>query len=67
MTRNIARWAYEHDFQGLAYRSRFADHLDCWAIFEGAAIAPSGSPELIDRDDPDLVAAARLFGLTIES
>ena len=66
LTRQIARWAYERDFRGIAYRSRFADDLDCWAIFEGAAISPAGPPEVIALDDPDLEDAARLFGLTVE-
>ena len=35
LTQRITRWAYEHGFAGVAYRSRFADDLDCWAIFEG--------------------------------
>ena len=67
LTRQIAHWAYEHGFQGIGYRSRFADHLDCWAVFEGAALAPAGSVDAIGPDDPDLSAAAELVGLTIES
>jgi hypothetical protein len=35
LTQPIARWAYDCGFAGIAYRSRFADSLDCWAIFEG--------------------------------
>lgn len=66
LTRQIAGWAYEHGFQGIAYRSRFADDVDCWAIFEGAALAPAGLAEVIAPDDIDLLAAAQLFGLTIE-
>ena len=65
LTRQIARWAYERDFRGIAYRSRFADDLDCWAIFEGAVFSSAGPPEAIAPDDPDLDAAARLFGLTV--
>ena len=67
LTRQIARWAFEHGFHGVAYRSRFADDVDCWAIFEGAAITPAGPPEAIASDDDDLQAAAQLFGLAIES
>jgi hypothetical protein len=66
LTRQIARWAYEHDFQGIAYSSRFADYLDCWAVFEGASITPVGPSEAIAPDDSDLTAAAFFFGLTIE-
>lgn len=66
LTRHVARWAYERHFQGIAYRSRFADSLDCWAVFEGAATSPAGPAETIVSDDVDLLAAAELFGLTIE-
>ena len=66
LTRQVARWAQEHGFQGIAYRSRFADDLNCWAIFEGAAISPTGPFEAIAPADVDLLSAAQLFGLTIE-
>lgn len=63
LTRAIARWAYEHDYRGIVYPSRFDDALSLWAIFEGAAFEPEGVPEPIVPDDPDLVATAHLFGL----
>jgi hypothetical protein len=65
LTQAIARWAYEHDYAGIVYPSRFKDALSLWAIFEGAAFDPVGVPEPIVPDDPDLVATARLFGLAI--
>ncbi|MGI8916094.1 MAG: RES family NAD+ phosphorylase [Chloroflexota bacterium] len=65
LTQAIARWAYEQGYQGLAYRSRFRDDLDCWALFEGAAFERSGPPQPIAADDPDLRAAAALFGLLL--
>jgi RES domain-containing protein len=65
LTQAIARWAYEHGFAGLAYRSRFDDQLDCWAIFEGADIEPCGDPQPVSSDDPDLAVAAALFDLTV--
>ena len=42
LTQALARLAYERGFSGLAYRSRFDDSLDCWAVFEGAATEPLG-------------------------
>jgi hypothetical protein len=66
LTRQIARWAHEHGFQGRVYRSRFSDELDCWAIFEGAQFTVTGPPEAIASDDVDLVAAAALFSLAVE-
>ena len=65
LTQAIARWANEDGYQGLAYRSRFRDDLDCWALFEGAAFERVGPPEPIAPDDPDLRAAAALFGLAV--
>lgn len=65
LTQAIARWAYEHGYAGIVYRSRFNDALSLWAIFEGAAFDPVGVPEPIVPDAPDLVATARLFGLAI--
>ncbi|MBI2940675.1 MAG: RES family NAD+ phosphorylase [Chloroflexi bacterium] len=67
LTQAIARWAYEHGFAGLAYRSRFDDSLDCWAVFEGAELEPVGVAEPLTPADPDLLAAATLFGLHVES
>lgn len=67
LTREIARWAYDRGFQGLVYRSRFGDQIECWTIFEGATIAPIRPDETIPPDDPDMQAAARLFGLDIET
>jgi hypothetical protein len=66
LTRQIARWAYEQGFQGIVYRSRFSDAIDCWAVFEGARVTPLRPDEAITWDDPDLVSATSLFGLNIE-
>lgn len=65
LTQALARWAYDRGYHGIAYTSRFDDHADCWALFEGAAFEPVGPPEPISRDDPDLLAVAHLFGLAI--
>jgi hypothetical protein len=66
LTRQIARWAFERGIRGLAYRSRFADDLDCWAIFEGAQFTAIGPPQPIAWDDVDMTAAAALFSLVID-
>ena len=63
LTQAIARWAREQGHAGIAYRSRFDERLTLWAIFEGAAFERAGPPQPIVSGDPDLVAAARLFGL----
>lgn len=66
LTQAIGAWAYDEGYGGIAYRSRFEDAYTCWALFEGRATwAPAGPPELITRRDPDLRAAATLFGLVL--
>ncbi|HEY8743804.1 MAG TPA: RES family NAD+ phosphorylase [Chloroflexota bacterium] len=65
LTRAVGRWAYDAGFQGIAYRSRFHDALDCWAIFEGAAFERVGNIAAVSPDDPDLQTAAALFGLAV--
>jgi hypothetical protein len=62
LTQAIARWAYEHEYQGIIYTSRLDAAFDCWAIVEGAQyeLVEMGS---FARDDPDLVAIAEVFGL----
>jgi len=65
LTQAIARWAYEREYRGLAYSSRFDATLTCWAIFEGAAFEPVRPSEPILPNDPDLVATAKLFGLSL--
>lgn len=64
-TQAIARWAREHGYAGVAYPSRLDARLTLWAIFEGAAFQPAGPPTPIAPDDPDLLAVARLFGLSV--
>jgi hypothetical protein len=74
LTQRIARYTYEQvdsdgrpRFAGIRYLSRFGDEQECWAIFDtrmvtrGTVIEQSILP-----DDPDLLAVARAFGLTIE-
>jgi hypothetical protein len=65
VTMAISRWAYDAGFQGVAYRSRFDDALDCWAIFEGARVQRIGLTEPLLPDDSDLLAAAGRFGLIV--
>ncbi len=57
--------AYEHGHAGVAYASRLDARLTLWAVFEGAAFEPVGLPKPLAPDDPDLLAVARLFGLSV--
>jgi hypothetical protein len=65
LTQEIARWAYEHGYEGLLYSSRLDSTLACVAVFEGAVIEPVGVAEPIDPLDPDLRAVAGTFHLAI--
>ncbi len=65
LTQAIARRAYEHGYNGLAYSSRLDAAVTCWAVLDDAAFEPAGPPEPILPADPDLLVAVRLFGLRI--
>jgi len=65
ITRLVAGWAIDHSFDGIAYRSCHNPALSCWAIFDGATISTHDEARLINPDDPDLHAVARLWNLTI--
>jgi len=64
LTQIIARWAFDHRFQGLVYSSCHDAKLDCWALFDGAIISPVGESVAIGVDDPDCRSVAALFQLT---
>lgn len=65
LTRTIARWAYENGDAGLAYGCSHDLRLDCWAVFEGASFSVVAPPSPIDPTDPNVIAVARQFELTI--
>lgn len=65
LTQTISRWAFEHGYNGVVFPSRFEPRYSNWAVFEGAAITPVGVAGPILRDDPDLVAVARRYNLTL--
>jgi hypothetical protein len=59
----------EFRFAGIRYPSRLNPDWECWAIFDDRIRHASGWPGFptsIFPDDKDLMAAAKLFGLTIE-
>lgn len=65
LTRVIARWAFASGYQGVVYGRAHDPRVDCWAVFEGAVVVPEGEPSPVVAADPDLVAVARLFDLTV--
>ena len=74
LTQRIARYIYEQVgsqgnplFAGIRYLSHYGGDQECWAIFDTRMIHDDTYVEQsILPDDPDLLAVARLFGLTIE-
>jgi hypothetical protein len=64
VTQNIAAWAYEHGFNGIVYRSRFALDQSCIALFEGSLLADVHASK-ISRHDPDLLWASNILRITI--
>lgn len=57
-------------FAGIHYPSRLNPNWECWAVFDrDLHHLPGwpGFPESIPPDDPDLLAAATLYGLTVET
>jgi hypothetical protein len=53
-------------FAGLRYVSRLDAAWECWAIFDDRFRHTPSFPDTIAADDPDLLAIARVFRLTIE-
>jgi hypothetical protein len=54
----------ERAYDGISYRSRLGDEIDNRAIFEPADLRDPAT-EPIAADDPDLLAVAARFGLTL--
>lgn len=73
LTQEISRYVFEHasapsgvPVAGIAYRSRLGDELTNWAIFEGHQLDEIVEDDtIIATDDPDLVAALEMLGLTL--
>jgi hypothetical protein len=75
LTQEISRYVFEQGsapsgepVAGIAYRSRLGDELMNWAIFEGHQLDEiMEAHAIIAADDPDLVAALEILGLTLAS
>jgi len=70
LTRAISTWAArqmdedeEFLYSGIRYKSRLGD-WECWAIFEETEVKIVRTQE-IKRSNPDLLAVAKLYQLTI--
>jgi hypothetical protein len=74
LTQEISRYVFEHasapggePVAGITYRSRLGDELTNWAVFEGHQLEIVEADAIIAADDPDLVAALEILGLTLAS
>jgi RES domain len=65
LTQAVTAWADDRGYHGIAYASCHGAAADCWALFDRAIFAPVGEPDSVQQDDPDLIAVADLFDLTI--
>lgn len=65
VTRVFAVWAIEHDFAGIAYASCHDPSETCWVLFEHARVGRVSSMEPIARNDPDLLAVALRWNLSL--
>jgi hypothetical protein len=69
ITQAIARWAYDNEFDGVAYASPYdsTGRRTYWALFPRVRLIGAHPSELIASDDPFLRAIADQFGLHIPS
>jgi hypothetical protein len=77
LTQQIALHIYEQSagdgqplYAGIRYVSRFGQDWECWAVFADRirhVRGMPGPPQTVHPDDPDLLAIAALFSLTIET
>lgn len=64
ITQLAARVAYDLDYPGIYYRSRYAHDLENWALFEPFRIRETTS-ESIENDRPAFREALRILGLKL--
>jgi hypothetical protein len=57
---------YKASLNGIYYRSRYGHDLENWALFEPFQIREKRHAEIINVDDPDLLAACKILGIQIE-
>ena len=69
LTQYAARYVHEQGYAGIRYSSRLGQNWECWALFEDRFAHGAGTPgfpDAISPDDPDLLAIAGAFGISIE-
>jgi hypothetical protein len=71
VTRWISQWAHdqlndddEPIYAGVRYLSKMSEQWECWAVFDDVKIVEL-ERITIEKDDPELQAVARQYGLTV--
>ncbi len=72
LTQHLARYFHDlpgEEIAGIRYLSRHSSEWECWALFADrvAGKLEIGESRPIAADDPDLLAVARQFGLSVET
>ncbi len=67
-TQAISSYIYTSNrFHGIAYRSRYGDDMENWAVFEPfAALHPNGLSDPLELRDPDFTTALAIHHLSTE-
>jgi hypothetical protein len=64
LTQRVSEFVYGEGFDGIRYLSKYGHDIENWALFEPAELT-SIVREPIPPNDPDLMEALRIFGLTV--
>jgi hypothetical protein len=64
LTQQASRIAFEHEYVGIYYHSRYGHSIENWAIFEPFSIANQQSKK-VDESDPELLEALRILSLVL--
>ena len=62
LTQNVSAVVYGEGFDGIRYLSKYGHDIENWALFEPADLTRAAAAS-IAPDDPDLLAAMRMFHL----
>jgi hypothetical protein len=63
LTQSVSAFVYEEGLDGIRYLSKYGHDIENWALFEPANLRDQLASE-IERADPDLLEAFRIFNLT---
>ncbi len=64
LTQHASSFLYRQGFNGIRYLSKYGHDIENWALFEPADLT-SRAVSHIEPDDPDLLAALRIFNLLL--